>query len=184
MKNLLRMSLFALLTIGMAACGSNKEEALTKIKELEGKLLDANGNPKDEASAYNLQVAYDDFSERFSDDPQASEYLFKAATISINLNWGESAVKILDKFILKYPESTRAPEALFFLGYVHDNQINDDVKAGEYYNQFLKKYPGHTFAKDAEASIRNLGKTDEELMREFEKMNADSLKKDTASASV
>jgi TolA-binding protein len=184
MKNLLRFAFFAVLTLSLTACGSNKEEALTKIKELEGKLLDSNGNPKDEASAYNLQVAYDDFSERFSEDPQASEYLFKAATISINLNWGESAVKILDKFMLKYPESPQAPEALFFLGYVHDDLINNDVKAGEYYNQFLKKYPGHTLAKDAEASIRNLGKTDEELMREFEKMNSDSLKKDTASASV
>lgn len=184
MKNQLRIALFTLFILAIAACGSNKEEALGKIKELEAKLLDANGNPKDEVSAYNLQVAYDDFSERFSDDPQASEFLFKAATISINLNWGESAVKILDKFMVKYPNSPRAPEALFFLGYVHDNLVNDDVKAGEYYNQYLKKYPGHTFAKDAEASIRNLGKTDEELMREFERMNADSTTKDTAKAAV
>jgi hypothetical protein len=44
----------------------------------------------------------------------------------------------------------------------------------------LKKYPAHVFAKDAEASIKNLGKTDEELMREFEKLNNDSTAKDTS----
>jgi hypothetical protein len=42
---------------------------------------------------------------------------------------------------------------------------------------FLKKYPKHPYCKDAEMSIKNLGKTDEELIREFEKMNADSTQK-------
>lgn len=169
------------LSMFVISCGGSKDEAVNKITELEKKLLDPNGNPINEVSAYNLQVEYDDFAMNFPEEPEAPEYLFKAANISINLGWGESAVKILEKFLEKFPENAKAPEALFFLGFVYDNQINDDAKAGDYYKQFLKKYPAHTFAKDAEASIKNLGKTDEELMREFEKINSDtSSVKDTA----
>ncbi len=175
---------FGLLSLALAffiSCNDSKTESLEKIERLEKQLLDANGNPKDEVSAYNLQVEYDDFATRFPVDPQASDFLYNTATISINLNWGESAVKVLGKFLQMFPNDKRAPEALFFLGFVYDNQLNDDIKAGTYYNDFLKKYPKHVLAKDVEASIRNLGKTDEELIREFERMNSDSSRKDSAS---
>lgn len=170
----LTVGLLFILSLVVTSCGSSSEEAVTKITELEKKLLDAKGNPINEVAAYNLQVEYDDFAVKFPEDPRAPEYLFKAANISINLGWGESAIKILDKFLEKFPEHNKAPEAMFFLGFVYDNQVNDDTKAGDYYKQFLKKYPSHAFAKDAEASIKNLGKTDEELMREFEKLNNDT----------
>ena len=122
--------LFCLATF--VACNDSKSKSLEKIEKLEKQLLDANGNPKDEMSAYNLQVEYDDFATRFPDDPKSPDFLYKTATISINLNWGESAVKVLEKFQQMYPNDKRAPEALFFLGFVYDNQINDDNKAGTY----------------------------------------------------
>ncbi len=170
----LRLVLVLFCFAALVACDDSKSKSLEKIENLEKQLLDANGNPKDEVSAYNLQVEYDDYASRFPDDPKSPEFLYKTATISINLNWGESAVKVLDKFLKMYPSDKRAPEVLFFLGFVYDNQLNDDNKAGTFYNEFLKKYPQHVLAKDVEASIRNLGKSDEELIREFERMNRDS----------
>jgi outer membrane protein assembly factor BamD (BamD/ComL family) len=184
MSKSLILGLFFSLAIMVTSCGSSKEESQKKIQELEAKLLDANGNPKDEVSAYNLQVEYDSYAERFPEDAKAPEYLFKAATISINLKWGESAIKILDKFVTKFPDNTKTPEAMFLKGYVYDNVVNDDAKAGEVYKAFIAKYPNHTYAKDAEALIPMLGKTDEEMIREFEKMNSDTTRKDTAKASV
>ncbi|MFN5319770.1 MAG: tetratricopeptide repeat protein [Bacteroidia bacterium] len=164
----------------LSACGDNRTEALEKIKDVEKKLLDAQGMPKDDQSAYNLQVLYDDFAVRFPEDPKAPEYLFKTAEIGMNIKGGgESNVKVLEKFLSMFPNDKRAPDALFLLGYVYDNQINNDAKAKEYYTSFLKKYPKHPYCKDAEMSIKNLGKTDEELIREFEKMNADSALKNS-----
>jgi len=180
MKNLL-LRIMPLLVVLLVACNDSKTKSLENIERLEKQLLDANGNPKDEASAYNLQVEYDEFASRFPDDPKSPEFLYKTATISINLNWGESAVKVLNKFLQLFPNDKRAPEVLFFLGFVYDNQLNDDAKAGAIYNDFLKKYPKHTLARDVEASIKNLGKSDEELIREFERMNTDSSRKDSAS---
>lgn len=158
----------------VAACGNGREERLAKIKDLETRLLQDSLKAKDEVAAYNLQVAYTDFAEVYPKDSLAPEYLFKAANLSMSLNWGKSAIDILDKFINIYPEHKHAAEALFYKGFVYDNQLNDDAKAGEFYREFLKKYPTHEFAASADASIRNLGKTDEELIREFEKMNADT----------
>jgi outer membrane protein assembly factor BamD (BamD/ComL family) len=168
----------------LTSCGDNRDESIKKIKELESKLMKDSTKAKDEVSAYNLQVAYSQFQENFPEDPEAPEYLFKAADLSISLSWGESAIAILDEFLQFYPNHKRAAEALFYKGYVYDNQINDDVKAGEFYRAFLKKYPNNAFAPSVEASIKNLGKSDEELIKEFEKMNGDTAKKDTSAKSV
>jgi outer membrane protein assembly factor BamD (BamD/ComL family) len=184
MKHKLLLTLFISFSILMASCGDSRDESIKKIKELETKLMKDSTKAKDEVSAYNLQVAYSDFQERFPEDPDAPEYLFKAADLSISLSWGESAIKILDKFLSVYPDHKRAAEALFYKGFVYDNQINDDVKAGEFYRAFLKKYPDNAFAPSVEASIKNLGKSDEELIKEFEKMNGDSASKDTSAKSV
>ncbi len=155
-----------------AACGGGRDEKIANIKDLESRLLKDSTSAKDEVAAYNLQVAYTDFAEDFPKDPEAPEYLFKAANLSINLAWGESAINILNKFINLYPDHSKAAQAYFYKGFVYDNQLNDDVKAGEVYRLFLEKYPNHEFAAAADASIKNLGKSDEDLIKEFEMMNA------------
>jgi outer membrane protein assembly factor BamD (BamD/ComL family) len=167
--------IFFLFGVLLSACGDSSTEALEKIKNVEKKLLDAQGKPKDDESAYNLQVLYDDFAVRFPDDPKAPEFLFKTAEIGMNIKGGgESNVKVLEKFLTMFPNDKRAPDALFLLGFVYDNYLNNDAKAKEYYTSFLKKYPKHPYCKDAQMSIKFLGKSDEEVMRELEKMNADS----------
>lgn len=177
MKLIKYFSAFGLtVLILLAACNGGREEKLSKIKDLESRLLQDSLKAKDEVAAYNLQVAYTEFAEKYPTDSLAPEYLFKAANLSMSLNWGKSAMDILDKFTSIYPDHKRAAEAMFYKGFVYDNQLNDDAKAGEFYRAFLKKYPNHEFASSAEASIKNLGKTDEELIREFEKMNADTSK--------
>lgn len=182
MRNLVSVVLvFAV--IMFASCGASRDEKIASIKELETRLLKDSVSAKDEVAAYNLQVVYTDFSDDFPTDPEAPEYLFKAANLSINLGWGQSAIDILNKFISTYPDHAKTPEAYFYKGYVYDNQLNDDVKAGEVYQAYIEKYPNHDFAAAAEASIKNLGKTDEELIKEFEMKNAvlDSLAADTLS---
>ena len=52
-----------------------------------------------------------------------------------------------------------------------DNFLNDDAKAKIIYEEVIAKYPNLSYANDAKAAINNLGKTDEELIKEFEKKN-------------
>ncbi len=47
--------------------------------------------------------------------------------------------------------------------------LRDLDECKKYYEEFLEKYPESDFADDAEMSLKNLGKTPEELIMEFEK---------------
>lgn len=47
----------------------------------------------------------------------------------------------------------------------------DYKNAEKYYKLFLEKYPNNDFTDDAEISLKNLGKTPEQLIEEFEEMN-------------
>ena len=52
-------------------------------------------------------------------------------------------------------------------------------KASDSYKEFISKYPNHELTDDATASLKFLGKTPEEMVKEFEKMNADSAASET-----
>jgi hypothetical protein len=49
--------------------------------------------------------------------------------------------------------------------------MNQKGKAKEYYEKVIDNYPDHVFAKEARVAIQHLGKTDEELIEEFEAKN-------------
>ena len=53
-------------------------------------------------------------------------------------------------------------------GYVYENEIGDLNAAKKIYEDFIAKYPDDEFADDAAVSIKNLGKSPEELIKEFE----------------
>ena len=55
---------------------------------------------------------------------------------------------------------------------VYENYLGDLDNAKMIYLEFLEKYPDNEFADDAEISIQNLGKSPEELIRQFEEQQA------------
>ena len=50
-------------------------------------------------------------------------------------------------------------------------KLNNEPEARTIYNQIIREYPTSSFAEDSKAAIKNLGKTDEELVKEFLKKN-------------
>jgi hypothetical protein len=56
---------------------------------------------------------------------------------------------------------------LFLQGFVFENEVGNVDAAREKYHQFLKQYPDHKIAEDVRTSLRNLGKTPEQLVQEF-----------------
>ena len=67
-----------------------------------------------------------------------------------------------------YPDFDKTPQCLFLKGYIYENNLGDLDMAKSLYEEFLQKYPDDDFADDAEVSIKNLGKTPEQLIKEFE----------------
>ncbi len=91
----------------------------------------------------------------------------------MNTNHSQEAINLYQRIINDYPEFRKAPECLFLKGYIYENYLNELDQAKVIYTEFIIKYPNNDFADDAQISIDNLGKSPEELIKEFEeKMKA------------
>jgi TolA-binding protein len=149
------------------SCSSNKSK-VEQITKLEKALLETKMTKLDTAKASKLIVMYNDFVTEFPKDSLAPIYLYRAADLNMGLQRGNQAITCLDRIIDNYPKFNKTPDCMFLKGYIAENIMQHLSLAQKFYNQFLKEYPTHAFAKDAEASLKNLGKTPEQLVAEFE----------------
>jgi outer membrane protein assembly factor BamD (BamD/ComL family) len=164
--------LFLTLLVGSMAvqCGNDPK---ARINSLENKMKSDNFtlDEKGMQTAGELIQAYQEYAEKHKNSPDAPEYLYKAADMSLNTNNGKLALDLYNRIIYQYPDFRKVPECLFLMGYIYENYLQELGKAKEIYETFLQKYPDHDFADDARISIQNLGKSPEELIREFEAKN-------------
>jgi len=170
-----------LLSVVLFSCGTNttetvgapikptREQLLHVVDSLEAKLRSAQQVDYQLGSA--MVVAYINFVNHNQKDPEVVEMLFKAADVSMNLKQSKKAIELFAKVHDEYPPSERTAMALFLQAFIYETQVKDLAKAHELYNQVAAENPGTKLASDAEASIKLLGKSDEELIKEFEKKN-------------
>jgi len=151
----------------------------SRIQELEKQIGSENFtlDEKGLQTANELVQAYVSFAEKHKDSPDAPDYLYKAADLSLNINKSKESLDLYNRIIYQYPDFKKAPECLFLVGYIYENYFQNYGKAKEIYESFMLKYPTHDFADDAAISIENMGKSPEELIRSFEEKNR--LQKDT-----
>jgi len=173
MKTIKVFALFILAGVILFACSNPQQEATEQIIALEDALFSEEGNMNNLDKAIELINQYISYADQFPEDSNSAEYLFKAADIGMNINKGELAIDLYNRIIQTYPNFRKAPECLFLKAYVYENNLGQLNKARVFYQEFIDKYPDNDFADDAEISIQNLGKSPEELIREFEeKMKA------------
>lgn len=161
--------LFIVLLIN--ACSPPKNNKLTEIEKMEDELFSDESKMIDRVQAMKLIDLYIAYTDEFPEDTEAAEYLFKAGDMAMNLNMPRRAIQVFDRILNDYPEYEKAPQCMFLKGYVYENNLGDLQKAKAIYEEFLEKYPDDEFADDAEVSIKNLGKTPEELIKEFEEQS-------------
>jgi TolA-binding protein len=178
------------------SCGGNDQQAVTDEAETpsvyaaaataleagEGpaavsKLLMDNfqavSDPK--TGALNVQASEDfvamatKLAEKFPKDTLAAMPLYRAAEVVRAMNDPKLTASIYQKVYDSYPSFSKAPEALFMLGFTYDEDLGDMEKALVTYTDFLQKYPTHSFADDTQMLLENLGKSDEEILMELEK---------------
>lgn len=152
----------------------NLDNLLAEIKKREEAIRE-DTIKMDKLKAKELMDAYAAFQEKFNNRDKSAEYLFKAGELAMGLNLTALSIKYLDKVYNEYPKYEKRPYALFLKAFVLENQANSYDEARKNYELFIQQYPGHEMADDAEYSIKNMGKSPEELIREFEIQ--DSLKK-------
>ncbi len=167
------ISLVMMLSL-LFGCQQPTEKEVTKtteesIAELESSLFDTESNTLDRKKANQLSYLYEKWAHEHKDHEKAPDYLLKAADVSMNLNNPRRSIGLFDQILKNYPQSKNASSALFLKAFVYDDQLKDYVNAGKYYAEFIEKFPESPFINDAEASLKNLGKSPEELVKEFEK---------------
>jgi len=93
----------------------------------------------------------------------------------MNSGDGKTAIDCFDRYITSFPEGEKAAMCLFFKAFVYENLQRNMDKAKETYLLFVEKYPENDFADDAQMALQNLGKSPDQMVREFEaRKKADS----------
>ncbi len=146
----------------------NNTVTITQINSLENELFNSEVLTPDMGKARKLATLYIEYASTYPQDTLAPEFLFKASDIYMNLRNPQKTISLFDEILTNYPAYKNAPTILFLKGFVYEDQLNDYENARICYQSFIEKYPENDFADDAVVSINNLGKSPEEMIKEFE----------------
>ena len=165
-----KIFLFVVVTAAvLSACTSEIEKEQKKIEGMEAELFNENAGMISPEQTEELILTYLNFADQYGQSAEAPEYLFRASDIAMNMGNFSMSLNLLSRIMKTYPDYPKVAQCLFLQGFIWENNIGNIEKARELYEQFLQKYPDNEFADDVELSLRNLGKTPEELIKMFEK---------------
>jgi TolA-binding protein len=119
----------------------------------------------------SVVAAYMDFCRVYFNDTLCADYTFKAAEIEDNMDNPNKAIELYKDVYNSYTQFPYRAEALFRIANIYELKLNDYANAQIYYNDVITYFPKSPLAEGAKAAMKNMGKTDTELIREFEKKN-------------
>ncbi len=182
----LKFSVILLLVVFISSCKPNPDKLLKQISDKEKELFSGGSPIPDKTKVKDMIDLYQKFVDTYPKDTITPTFLYKAANLSMNTNQNDNAIVFLDRIIKDYPNYVKLPEAYFLKAFIYDNNIKNIGKAREAYSTFIQKYPKSDLAHDAAISLDNLGKSPDQIVKEFEakqKMKDDSIAAATATAS-
>ena len=159
-------------SVSLFSCSTGREKMSGEISKMESEMKST--QKVDSSAVIELLSAYQNFSSKYPGDSLSPEYLYRAAGMAAGFNHGTQAIDLYESITHTYPEYKKLPECYFMEAFTYENTLGNIGKAGELYRQFLIKYPDHELADDAQVAIKFLGKSPEEMVREFEKINTES----------
>ena len=168
----MRTSLIILASVFIifVSCSTSQRDIdMEKIASIEKQLINDSTKLFNKKLAIDIIELYSDFSDNYPADSLSPLYLFKAGRLTMNMNNGNKSIAFFDKIINQYPNSEKVPETIFLSAFVYENLLNDDQHAKQMYLKFMKLYPNNVLYKDAKASIANMGKSLDEIIKGFEK---------------
>jgi outer membrane protein assembly factor BamD (BamD/ComL family) len=123
------------------------------------------------ASANQAIKAFTDFAYYCQSDSMSPMFLIKTAQVARVTNNIPQAKLALTHCIDTYLTFKNRPAALFLLAQLYDEKmyLNDEKEAKKLYEQIINDYPDTDWALNARGALTFLGKTDEEIIKEFNK---------------
>lgn len=144
---------------------------LKEAKRLDNVLLNATAL-NNEIGEQAIKAFYE-FSTNCQTDTLAPVFLVKAGQVSQAIKKYTQAQSYFKRCIDDFPKFKSRGAAMFLLAQLYDDAsiLNNESEARTIYHQIIREYPDTPYANDAKACIKNLGKSDEELIQEFLKKN-------------
>ena len=102
-------------------------------------------------------------------DSKSPEFLFKAGETARSIRQFPKAIDIYNWIYDKFQSNEKAPQALFLKAFTLDNDLKQKDAAKALYEEFLKKYPDNDFADDTEFLLKNIGVSDDDIIKGFGK---------------
>ena len=153
----------------LTACKESKSKIESQIKEDQSVLYgDGKSFNFDKTKAEALIASYDKYITAFPQDEKTPSYIFNQSEVYATLKDYDKSIACYQKVYNDYKDSDKAATCLFMLGFTYEDKIKDLNKAKTYYEEFLAKFPNHELADDVQFSLSNLGKSPEEIMKQFE----------------
>jgi len=115
--------------------------------------------------------AFTDYAFYCESDSMSPIYLIKTAQIAMAVNNANQAKVVLERCISNYPKFKNKPAAMFMLAQLYDEQhlLNNEQEAKKIYEALIYEYPKSDWAANAKAAVKLLGKSDEQIVKEFSK---------------
>jgi len=164
---------FALcIAIGLFACQSAPDQATLQQSVATAQKSLADSNPYDfsEEKARTLLSAYENYVKDVKDE-NTPVYLFSSGELYRSLKEYQKEIDVYERLVKEYPNYEKAPQSLFLLGFCYENNIGNLSKAKKAYQSFIQQYPDHQMFQAAEFSLKNLGRSPEDIIKEFEAKN-------------
>lgn len=177
MNKSLSVAIFSISILIFSACQSkteapkaDKEGLEAEITLYEAKIRDTTIAANLNRSAYpQLAQAYLNHVEAFPDEAEAAKKLYDAGGLFMSVGDSEKAIAAWQKVLDSYSTSKWAKNALIEQAFISENVLQDLEKAKVLYEKFIEKYPNDEFTDDAEFSLKNLGKSPDEVLKSLQK---------------
>lgn len=146
-----------------------RDEYVAEINKLEKAMFESEAVVPEIAD--KAIKAYSDYALLFPDDTITPHYIFKAAEVATANKLYDKAIIYYENIEKQYPKFVHLAAAVYMQAYIFDYLLNDDKRAEVVYQRVINNYPATVYATNAKEAILLLGKTDEEIIKEFKKKN-------------
>jgi len=176
MNNNFVLILFCMIVLFSCKPANDEQSTLTKINKLEkliyGNDLESSATTED---LMELSKMYQNYANNYAEQ-KAPEYFFKAAEVEKTMGNFENSIELFDQIIEEHADHDKVPIALFYKGFIYENDIIDLNAANKCYFDFVEKYPEHELIESVKFSMRNLGKPIDQIIQEFDAKNNPQVK--------
>ena len=146
-----------------------RDTLLKQIADLEKELYAS--EVLNETKANKIVALYQSYYQHYHRYAETPDFLFKAGEITENINQPYRAIDFYTHCYEEYPNFKFSAECLFRMANLYDYKLNNYLKAKALYEEVKEQFPKSQMAKDADAAIKLMSESDQEMIREFEKKN-------------